>query len=186
MEVNLIQPNGVTHWARIYRLYRSAFPKAERKPFTLIRRMQREGKTDIWCCESGGKFAGLAITINGPQQILLDYLAVDPKHRGGGIGSGILRELQQIYTDRHIFLEIESVWEDVPDRETRLRRKRFYISNGFTPMNVMIRLFGVKMELLSTGCKLNYEQYHSFYRDNYNSWVAEHISSEAHPEAECH
>ena len=26
------------------------------------------------------------------------------------------------------------------------------------------------------GCKMTYEQYHDFYRDNYNQWAADHIS----------
>ena len=182
MELKLTRPKKAAQWARIYRLYRSAFPMAERKPFAIIRRMQRRGKTDIWYCESGGQFAGLVITINGPEQILIDYLAVDPKQRGGGIGSAILGQLRQLYPGKGIFLEIESVWEDVPDRDARLRRKEFYLRGGFEPMNVMIWLFGVKMELLGIDCRLSYEQYQAFYRDNYTPWAAEHISQAEHPE----
>ena len=44
-----------------------------------------KGKSDVWYCESGGQFAGLVITINGPDKILLDYLAVNSKMRGRGI-----------------------------------------------------------------------------------------------------
>ena len=36
-------------------------------------------------------------------------------------------------------------------------------------------LFGVKMELMGFDCTLSYEQYHSFYRDNYGQWAADHI-----------
>ncbi len=183
MELQLIRPTSMAQWAKIYKLYRSAFPRSERKPFSIIRKMYRKGVTDIWCCEADGSFAGIAITINGPEHILLDYLAVSPNHRGSGVGSATLLALQKKYTDRSLFLEIESVWEDVPDREQRLRRKAFYLRNGLIPMNVMIWLFGVKMELLGVDCKLTFDEYKAFYRDNYNEWAAEHISEAEHPEA---
>lgn len=183
MEVEMSRPAGAAQWARLYRLYRGTFPRAERKPFAVIRKMQRRGKTDIWYCTRGGSFVGFAITINGPEHILVDYLAVAPSQRGGGVGSAALGALRRQYADKQLFLEIESVWEDVPDREARLRRKQFYLRNGFVPMNVMIWLFGVKMELLGTGSKLSYEQYRSFYSENYTPWAAEHISEAEHPDA---
>jgi hypothetical protein len=42
-------------------------------------------------------------------------------------------------------------------------------------MEVFAWVFGVKMELMGFGCRLSYEQYHAFYRDNYSRWAAEHI-----------
>ena len=44
-----------------------------------------------------------------------------------------------------------------------------------TPMNVFVELFGVDMELLGFDCQLSFEEYHDFYRDNYNAWAAEHV-----------
>ena len=55
------------------------------------------------------------------------------------------------------------------------RRKQFYLSNGMTEMNVFVKLFGVDMELLGYDCSLTFEEYHDFYRDNYNEWAAEHV-----------
>ena len=58
------------------------FPKEEKKPFYIIYSMQKKGKSDVWYCVENGKFAGLVITINGPDKILLDYLAVAKNRRG--------------------------------------------------------------------------------------------------------
>ena len=80
-------PKGLRQWAEIYCLYQKAFPKSEKKPFTMIRKMHRLGKSDVWRFERDGKFAGLIITINGDEHILLDYLAVDEAQRGTGIGT---------------------------------------------------------------------------------------------------
>ena len=115
------------------------------------------------------------ITINGPDEILLDYLAVAKKRRGQGIWSKMLKAMREQYAGKGVFLEIEIVDETAENFEERKRRKQFYLSNGMTPMNVFVELFGVDMELLGFDCCLTFEEYHDFYRDNYNEWAAEHV-----------
>lgn len=180
--LRLEKPAGLFRWMELYRLYRAAFPASERKPFSLIVRMYRRGKTDVWRVAEDGRFLGLAMTINGPDVILLDYFAMEPRSRGRGAGSAALGLLSEHYRDKGLFVEIESPYEDGPDRSLRLRRKAFYLANGMEPMKVMMRLFGVKMELLGIRCRLDYPGYRDFYRDNYGAWAAEHIREEIHPE----
>lgn len=168
-------PRGLNQWAQVYRLYQKAFPASEKKPFAVILKKYKEGKTDIWRFTREGKFAGLIITINGQEHILLDYLAVETSRRGTGIGTEILKLMRQHYAGKGVFLEIESVYEPCDNREERLRRKHFYEKCGMESMEVFVWLFGVKMELMGFDCRLSYEQYHSFYRENYGSWAADHI-----------
>lgn len=172
-------PKGMAQWVNVYSLYRRSFPRSERKPFSVIRKMHRKGVTDIWYFTRQGKFAGIIITINGKNHILLDYLAVEPHQRGTGIGSEILRLMRSHYAGKGVFLEIESVWEECGNRTERLRRRHFYEKCGMTSMEVFVWLFGVKMELMSFGCKLTYSEYHAFYRDNYGQWAAGHIREAA-------
>lgn len=170
-------PTGLKQWAEIYILYQKAFPASEKKPFPIIRKMHKKGVTDIWRFTRNGKFAGLIITINGSRHILLDYLAVDEKQRGTGIGSEILPLMRTHYADKGVFLEIESIYEECDNKAQRIRRKLFYEKCGMESMGVFVWLFGVKMELMGFGCKLTYDEYHSFYRDNYGQWAADHIQS---------
>lgn len=169
------RPKGFFQWAEIYRLYQKAFPESEKKPFSMIRKMYQKGASDVWRFTRNGKFAGIIITINGPSHILLDYLAVEEKQRGTGIGSEILALMRQQYAGKGVFLEIESVYEDCENKAERIRRKHFYEKAGMKSMEVFVWLFGVKMELMGFDCSLTFEEYHAFYRDNYNQWAAEHI-----------
>ena len=173
--MDIKNPKGWLEWFRIYRLYQSAFPASEKKPFSMIRAMQKKGKSDIWYCTENGKFAGLVITINGPDKILLDYLAVVQNRRGQGLGSDILKKMREQYSGKGVFLEIEVVDKAAENYEERKRRKQFYLANGMTAMNVFVELFGVNMELLGFDCHLSFEEYHDFYRDNYNAWAADHV-----------
>lgn len=168
-------PRGLRQWAEIYKLYQRAFPRSEKKPFSMIVKMHRKGASDVWRFTRDGKFAGLIITINGKNHILLDYLAVDEKQRGTGIGMEILQLMRSHYAGKGVFLEIESVYEDCDNKAERIRRKHFYEKSGMTSMEVFVWLFGVKMELMGFDCRLSFEDYHSFYRTNYNQWAADHI-----------
>ena len=168
-------PKSVQEWTDIYRLYNKAFPRSERKPFRMIVKMHQKGVSDIWYFRREGKFAGMIITINGDKHILLDYLAVAEKSRGTGIGTEILQLMRRHYAGKGVFLEIESVYERSKNQAERLSRKHFYEKSGMKSMEVFVWLFGVKMELMGFDCQLTYEEYHDFYRTNYNEWAAKHI-----------
>ena len=174
MPLTLRAPSTPLDWLRIRMLYQRAFPRDERKPFKIIRRMRREGRTDVWLTEQDGHFAGLAATINAPDVILLDYLAVHKKQRSQGIGSAILQALLEKYAGRGLFVEIEAADRDDPTGE-KARRKAFYLRNGLTDMHVIAILFGVRMELLGRGCEMDFDGYRAFYHDHYNAWAADHV-----------
>lgn len=174
--ISLIKPATIVDWIRLYLLYLQAFPAAERKPWSIICKMYRKGKADIWCLLRDGKFVGLAMTINSPEVILLDYFAICKNCRGQGAGTAALKAILSKYRDKGLFLEIESTLEQVPDLPMRLRRKKFYLTCGLQEMHTTAVLFGVNMELLGVGCCLDFAQYKAFYRDNYNQWAADHIT----------
>jgi len=180
-EIQLTKAATVSQWLKIYKLYHSAFPRCERKPFSIIAKMSRLGKTDVWYCTDRGKFVGIAITINGENEILLDYFAMVQKVRGSGYGSAILQALIRQYAPKTLFGEIETVYDDGEDLDVRIRRKQFYLRNGLKEMGVMVYLFGVKMELLTSDRCMTFEEYRNFYKNNYNQWAADHILPAEHP-----
>ena len=174
MHVSLCAPSSPLDWLRIFLLYRRAFPRNERKPFAIIRKMHREGRTDVWLAKRGGRFTGMATTINGGDVILLDYFAVAPKQRGQGLGSAFLQELLNKYASHGLFVEIEAADQDDPTGE-KARRKAFYLRNGLEELHVAAILFGVPMELLGRKCSLDFNAYRAFYHDHYSPWAAEHV-----------
>lgn len=173
--MNYSQAQGFKQWAKIRKLYKNAFPRAERKPLSIIRSMQKSGRSDVWFFEKNGKFVGFAATINGDGLILLDYLAVEAECRHMGIGSEILTALYKQYMGRGIFVEIESVKAPDDALDIRSKRKQFYITNGMNELNVCANVFGVEMELMGKDCHLDFNAYQSFYRDNYSEFAAKNL-----------
>lgn len=175
MEIRLEKPKSALDWFRLRGLYLTAFPAMERKPFSTIRRMYREGRTDVWCILHREKFAGLAATVNGGDTVLLDYLAVRKSRRGQGIGSAAMAALLEIYREKGVFVEIETTRETCANLEERIRRKHFYLTAGLEDLGVSARVFDVKMDLLGVRCRMSFEDYRNFYRDHYSPWAAKHL-----------
>lgn len=171
-------------------LYDIAFPKEERKPFSLILQKRDEGVTEILAIEDEtGTFYGLVITILYKDIVLLDYFAIAEARRGGGVGSEILRLLQERCEGRRLLLEIEDttrlpgieetevrvncVRSDVseqqlsPEDRQKIRRKAFYLRNRMRPMNYRVELFGVDMEILTYPAPVAYEEYHEIFETVY-------------------
>lgn len=174
-------------WYQIKRLYKKAFPIYERKPFPIIRRMNKAGATDVWVIEENGVFSGFALTMNESDLVLLDYFAISDKKRGGGLGGKALQALRDIYSDKRFFLEIESVYMEADNLEERLRRKHFYLKNGMTEMKVMAQVWGTEMELLGYDCQVTFEDYYSVYQKNYDknigygSWAPNRLIQVEYP-----
>ena len=173
--IRLQKPRGAGDWFWIYRLYRTCFPASERKPFGIILKMYRRGKSDVWLLCREGNPLGMAVTINGQDAVLLDYFAVKKHARGQGVGTSGLRQLLDGYGNRGFFLEIESTRENGLDRELREKRKAFYEFCGLRALDVEAEVFGVRMELLGKNCQMDFEGYRRFYREEYSPWAAEHI-----------
>lgn len=168
-------PTRHIEWLKLRLLYRKAFPRCERKPFSVIRRLKREGRSEILYFYGEGGFLGLAITVSGGGKVLLDYLAVKGERRGEGIGSEMLRFLQERFSDKGMFLEIEIPYDDAENAEERRRRKNFYLRSGMSQTDTRVSLFGVDMELLTFGCSIDYDEYLEFYCKNIGEFAREHI-----------
>jgi GNAT superfamily N-acetyltransferase len=137
--------------------------------------MVKAGRADLWTIRMDGRFAGFAATVNAPQIVLLDYLAVKKNFRGRGVGTGAMGLLNESYRDRGFFVEIESTFADAPNAREREKRKQFYVNCGMEPMGTDVDLFGVRMELLGRGCSLDFDAYRAFYHNYYSAWAAEHV-----------
>lgn len=173
--MELIYADDVLRQKQIERLYLQAFPKNERKPFSLICQKRKEGISDILSIEENKEFVGLAITINYEDKVLLDYFAIDDGKRGNGYGSEALAALVRHYEGRRMILEIETTMQSADNMEERLRRKHFYHKNGMTDLGYMADLFGVRMEMLSNGTDITFEEYLELYVKTYGERMKDFV-----------
>ena len=154
----------------IKKIYKEAFPKNERKPFSIIRKLNRSGKGSLEKITLDGKICGFFFTVFMDELALVDYFAIQREHRNQGIGEIAIEALSEKYSDRRIFLEIE----DPSSSEAAARRLGFYKRCGFSQTGTRVNLFGVDMELLTLG---GFDVDFSTYFEFYVSMVGEVLAS---------
>ena len=173
--MKLVNPDNET-LAKIKRLYRAAFPRIERKSFRFILKQREKGEAELFAVETNdGKFAGLAFVVKHNDLVMLDYFAVHPKLRGKGVGSKALAALMKKYSDSRFILEIESV--DVPCKnlEARKKRREFYLKNGMKSAGFTVRVFFTKLEVLTSGKPVTFEEYRGLYASHLGKHVKKMI-----------
>ena len=173
-----LNPNPTLwNFIQLYGLYHRAFPLGEKKPFGVMVKKRKEGSMELMTAENDkGSFLGIVITILHKDMVLLDYFAVSPTHRGQGVGSEVLKLLEERYHGKRILLEIEDPEEPCKNKEDRLRRKAFYLRNGLTAQDYKVWLFGIKMLILTNGTSISFEEYHEIFRTVFSPKIAKNIS----------
>lgn len=144
---------------KIKELYARAFPLEERAPFLMLVLKARKRGIDFWSVSYDDIWAGMMYVVNYKDLSYLFYLAITEEHRGKGVGSAVLRTARKYYSGRRLFLAIEEVTEDSPNYADRLKRREFYIRNGFSQLGRRLREGKVMYELLGIGGMVSKNDY---------------------------
>lgn len=80
----------------------------------------------------------------------LFFLAVAEGYRGEGRGAAALSELRSLRPGVPVIVDPELAGSGSENYEMRLRRRAFYLRNGFYPTGTGMRYNGVSFELLCT------------------------------------
>lgn len=112
-------------------LYLTAFPEIERHPIGELFDACNTGKCEWLIFKDNATFIGMAYMVVNDDIAFLLYLAVADDQRNKGFGAGILSELSGLYDGKEVVLLIESLHEECDNMDIRIRRKGFYLRNGF-------------------------------------------------------
>lgn len=133
---------------KVIKLYNEAFPKDEKIPIWLLKLLARKNKANFYGIYDNKKFVGLIYNIYYKDIVFVFYLAIDKQTRGKGYGSKVLELIKQKYSKHRIILSIEQVDKNSNNYEQRIKRKEFYIKNGFKDANYTIRERNIVYEML--------------------------------------
>lgn len=139
------------HKKEITRLYKTAFPRIERPPIWLLFYRTDNGRDNFYAVLDKNEFIGLVYTIKTEKMVYVFFLAVAEGKRQKGYGTKILSEIRKMYPNQVITLLIEDTEDINADNiEQRMRRLKFYETNGFSRLHIKINEIGVVYELLGT------------------------------------
>ena len=141
--MNLLYINSQEYKDRIEKLYLQSFPEDERFPFWILEECSKENNSYLLAIVDDGVFVAMSYIVNCNDAYYLMYLAVESNLRNKNYGSHILVDLKEKY--KTLFLSI-----DEPINELNIRRKNFYLRNGFYDTNKYYEDTGVNYEVLCT------------------------------------
>lgn len=153
---------------KVKKLYTSAFPKDERIPFILLKLLARKNKAKFYGIYDNKKFVGLIYNIYYKDIILIYYFAIDKESRSKGYGSKILEFIKQKYNKHRIVLSIEQIDKNSNNYKQRVKRKQFYIKNGFKEANYIIKERKIIYEMLyynENNKKVTLQEYKELMKD---------------------
>ena len=135
-----------------------AFPRNERMDTEFQTKLCSEGKLDVWGVWDEEEFVGYSTVYPGKVLSYVFFLAVHSKMRSNGYGSRILNLLRKQYPDKKLVLDIEPTDSSMEahaisyeENQLRLRRKAFYLRNGFRESGYLIKYLGMTFEILYDG-----------------------------------
>ncbi len=119
-------------------IYLDSFPTEERVPLDSLLSSPEGGQPDLVAVKFGEEVAGMYCVIRGDGMTFLFYLAVSGDRRDLGLGRRILEHIKEEYQSP-ILLNIELVPEGAPSTDVRVRRRSFYLRNGFSDTGMVLR-----------------------------------------------
>lgn len=147
----LIQTIQNNQWKEVKEIYLESFPKAEQKPFFVIKQSVKRQKTEIITAVEGKNVRGFLMAIPYKDMVMVDYLAVNKKYRSSGTGGQLLQYICKKYRGKSIHLLIENLDETSDNQEQRIVRRKFYLKNGFHSSDFFIRGTSGILEVLNYG-----------------------------------
>jgi ribosomal protein S18 acetylase RimI-like enzyme len=130
MEIARIQSADDPRFDMLLRIYAEALPASERKSADALRRMIARPEYFFLAAIEEAALVGFSIAIAfvDSDAALLEYLAVDAKRRGKGLGEMLFRATagRSELRGRFLLCEVESEAANETDAAIRARRKNFY------------------------------------------------------------
>lgn len=136
-----------------------AFPESERMSFEEIFLFASRTDTDVLGIYDVQNPVGFTVLLKNKECAYVYYLAIDEKFRSNGYGGAALNEIIKRYSKLQIILDFEEIDEAAANNAQRIRRKCFYLKNGFHETGHFTLLNGIRFEVVCVGEDLRKEAF---------------------------
>lgn len=148
LQIKEVLKEGFEDLDKVDRLNRASFPDDERMDIDLIVDRSKIQKVDFYAVYLDEEFVGFFNTMVYKHTAYVLFLAVEENKRDLGIGSEILKLIAKIYEGYQVVLDLEVQDENADNASQRIRRKKFYLRNGYVETGYILEYEDVKLELL--------------------------------------
>lgn len=156
---------GNRFWSRINSLVKEAFPPEEYiSPEMLVERASEEN-LDFLALTDEGSFVGIMVVRRYGDLAYLLYLAIDPSCRSKGYGSRAIETIRAEYPDRKLVVDFEMPDGNASNNDQRIRRRQFYLRNGYRETGLFVTYQGIDYEVFCMGDGFEHREYMDMWKD---------------------
>lgn len=143
-------------------LYERAFPANERRPLGPLL-TDTTGHSKVLSAYCGDGFCGFVCILEWADIVHIIYFAVEENLRGHGLGSEILQAVHHDNPHKRVIVDIEEPDSSVPNNKERIRRKAFYLHNGYAETGIRYNWLRTDYVILSHGGNMTDEEFGQFW-----------------------
>lgn len=137
-------------WPQINALAREAFPPEEYLAPAKLVEMAEDAHFDFLALIDQERFVGFMAVLTHERMAYLFFLAIDPANRSMGYGTSAIETLRARYPDKEHTVDFEMPDEASANNAQRIKRRSFYLRNGYHETGLYLTYFGVDYEVFST------------------------------------
>lgn len=138
-------------WSRVEALAKEAFPPEEYLAPKELVQMAEDAQFDFLALTEEGRFVGfMAVQVHRSLSYLF-FLAIASELRASGYGSGAIEALKERYPDKTQVVDFEMLDQGASNYGQRVKRKRFYLRNGYRETGLFLSYCGVDYEVMCMG-----------------------------------
>ena len=133
---------------RFEEINREAFPPDEYMPLSEMLAVQAQGEFDVLALFDGETMVGFMVISADAETAYLFFLAIAKEYRAMGYGGQALQLYRTLYAQCQCTVDLEPLDDAAENAAQRIRRRRFYLKNGFSPSGYALEYRGTAFELL--------------------------------------
>lgn len=149
---------------QIESLYQRAFPDNEKRPLSPLLQDLSES-SEVIAFYDNNLFCGFACLLTYRDITHIIYFAIEDTLRGKGYGSAALKAVSDMKKGKRIIVDIEVKKENAFNNEQRIKRKYFYLHNGYTESGVKYNWRHESYEILVRGGTLSKKDFQDFWEN---------------------
>lgn len=111
-------------------------------------KMAEEDHFDFLALTENGTFVGFMVVQTYKRLSYLFFLAIDSASRSNGYGSRAIETLKERYPDKSQVVDFEMIDETSSNNQQRIKRKEFYLRNGYKETGLFLSYYGVDYEVM--------------------------------------
>lgn len=136
------------YWSEINILAKEAFPPEEYLAPEELVKMSEGDDFDFFALLDEDSFVGFMVVQTCGSLAYLFFLAIDSAYRSKGYGGKAIKTLKDLYPDKKHVVDFEMIDESADNNQQRIKRKEFYLRNGYKETGLFLSYLGVDYEVM--------------------------------------